>query len=236
MLALARASRGGGRWRACAWCRPRPISSSPRSAAGRAGRSRSRMTSRNARSSCRVGGSWRRNWCVVRTAPRGRLAIETMRPPRTRLSCRLAPPRSATSASPKDRLARAAATPSRASSRALRMRTSMPSLRRSGSRRRSRLRASRTAEVAMASDAGPLAPLRRVAREEAVDGTNGLLDRARRQGAGGPAAQARRHPLLDQDVVAGARPDARDDEADRGRAQVHDREQIRARPTVRRPA
>ncbi len=53
-------------------------------------------------------GSWRRKRLVVRTAPSGRLAMETTLRSRTRLSCRLAPPRSATTPSLKGRLSSAA--------------------------------------------------------------------------------------------------------------------------------
>ena len=46
----------------------------------------------------RRGGSWCRNRRVVRTAPSGTLAVDTTLRRRTRLSCRLEPPRSATTA------------------------------------------------------------------------------------------------------------------------------------------
>ena len=82
-------------------------------------------------------------------------------------------------------------------------------------------------------DARSLATLRRVTREEAVHRPEGLGDGARGQRAGGPAAEPGGHALLDHDVVAGARPDARDDEAHRGGAQVHDRDEIRARAALR---
>src|SRR5438093_1744156 len=114
-----------------------------------------KVSRRSARSSRGVGGSWRTNGRVVRTAPSGRLAIDTTARRRTRLSWRLAPPRSTTSPLLNDKLSRAASTPSRASSRALRTCTSMPSSRRSGSSSRSRFSASRTADVATATMRGP---------------------------------------------------------------------------------
>ncbi len=133
---------------------PSPTMTSPRRAAGRAPRNCSRISLRSARSSRGSGGSWRRRRRAVRTEPRGRLAMETTWRACTRLSCRLAPPRSATVPSVKGRLWRDAEAPSRASSRALRTCTSIPSSRRSGSRSRSRLRASRTADVATATTRG----------------------------------------------------------------------------------
>ncbi len=134
---------------------PRPTTISPRAAGGRSAMSCVRISRRSARSSRDVGGSWRTKRRVVRTAPSDRLAIETTLRRRTRLSWRLAPPMSTTRPLLNARLSRAASTPSRASSRALKTCTSMPSSRRSGSSSRSRFSASRTADVATATMRGP---------------------------------------------------------------------------------
>ena len=168
------------------------------------------------------GGSWRRNRRVVRTAPRGRLAMETTRPRRTRLSCRLAPPRSATTPS----LERAGSRGPRRRPAALRRarsgsRTSMPSSGAGAGRGGARgSRASRTAEVATATMRGPR-PSEAMAREEAVHGPERSVDRVTGQRAGRAIAQPRGHALLRRGLDSRRR--ARSGREGGGRPSIRDR-------------
>ena len=92
---------------------------------------------------------------MVRTAPSGRLAVETTLRRRTRLSCRLAPPRSATTPLLEGQALEGGldAQP-RLVARAQHLHLDALVVRR-GASSRSRLRASRTAEVATATMRGP---------------------------------------------------------------------------------
>ena len=218
---------------------PMPMSSSPRRVAGRTSSSCSRTARRSRRNSFEVGGSCLKNWRVTRTAPRGALLVERISPRRTRLSCRLPPPRSAMAPSVMGRLRRAATAPRRASWRPLRISTSTPSLRSSGPSRRRLFSASRTAAVATAITRGS-APLRTSRRKRWAPRSTALTP-LRGSVPGLPPASRVTTRVSLQHPVAGARDDAGEHEAGGVGADVEHRHQLRQRlapltPRARPPA
>src|SRR4030095_1976012 len=81
-------------------------------------------------------------------------------------------------------------------------------------------------------DARPLA-VRRVAREEPMDGLEGLGDGAPGQRAGGAPPETGRDALLGENAESGDRPDLREEKSNRGRAEIDDGDQVRWRGGIR---
>ena len=82
----------------------------------------------------------------------------------------------------------------------------------------------------MATMRGPW-PMRRVTREEPMDGLEGLGDGAPGQRPGRP--ETGRHPLLGENAESGDRPDLREEKSNRGRAEIDDGDQVRCRGAIR---